>query len=164
GPQYVLLPLLTFDSQGLKSSEDEVTDDARKKSTKVLRNKNEVQNPTKESDKNDQEKNVRDQEEALRKQFEQESKRLFRREITQRNEFESMFGQDKDANGNRMFTLVSIAGPTYVYLGRSISVNAATLPNADLPTDPLMPNLEDIADLQDTRIFRGAYDDEVDGA
>nr|GEX23054.1 ribonuclease H-like domain-containing protein [Tanacetum cinerariifolium] len=42
GLQYVLLPLLTYDSQGLKSSEDEFADDARKKSTKVLRKENEV--------------------------------------------------------------------------------------------------------------------------
>nr|GEX39943.1 putative ribonuclease H-like domain-containing protein [Tanacetum cinerariifolium] len=86
------------------------------------------------------------------------------RESAQRNEFESMFGQDKYANGNRMFTLVSAAGSTYVNLIGSIPVNAATLPNADLPTDPLMPDLEDTADLQDTRIFSGAYDDEVEGA
>nr|GEX62782.1 ribonuclease H-like domain, reverse transcriptase, RNA-dependent DNA polymerase [Tanacetum cinerariifolium] len=57
GPQYVLLSLLTSDSQGLKSLEDEVTDDAGKE----------------------------------------------RRERAQRNEIESMFGQDKDANGNMMF-------------------------------------------------------------
>nr|GEV38312.1 retrovirus-related Pol polyprotein from transposon TNT 1-94 [Tanacetum cinerariifolium] len=69
------------------------------------------------------------------------------REKTQRNEFENMFGQDMDANGNRIFTLISTAGFTYVYLGGSIPINAATLPNADLPTDPLMPNLEDTADL-----------------
>nr|GEZ70283.1 hypothetical protein [Tanacetum cinerariifolium] len=37
--QYVLLPLLTFDSQG---SIDEVADDARKKSTEVLRKDNGV--------------------------------------------------------------------------------------------------------------------------
>nr|GEY59773.1 copia protein [Tanacetum cinerariifolium]GEY60293.1 copia protein [Tanacetum cinerariifolium] len=43
----------------------------------------------------------------------------------------------KDANGNRMFTHVSATGSTYV-------------------------NLEDTADLQDTRIFSGAYDDEVE--
>nr|GFB21718.1 putative ribonuclease H-like domain-containing protein [Tanacetum cinerariifolium] len=42
GPQYALLPLLTSDSQGPKSSEDEVADDARKKSTEVLRNENQV--------------------------------------------------------------------------------------------------------------------------
>nr|GEU46847.1 copia protein [Tanacetum cinerariifolium] len=39
----------------------------------------------------------------------------------------------------------------------------ATLLNVDLPTDPLMPDLEDTADLRDTRISSGAYDDEVEG-
>ncbi|GJU42928.1 putative ribonuclease H-like domain-containing protein [Tanacetum coccineum] len=34
----------------------------------------------------------------------------------------------------------------------------------DLPTDPLMPDLEDIADLLNTRIFSDAYDDEDVGA
>nr|GEU61129.1 hypothetical protein [Tanacetum cinerariifolium] len=104
GPQYVLLPLLTFDFQG--------------------------------------------------------------RERAQRNEFESKFGQDKDANDNstyRMFTPVGAAGSFYVNLSRSIHVNAITLPNVNLPIDPLMPDLEDTADLQDTRIFSGAYDDEVKG-
>nr|GEZ59091.1 putative ribonuclease H-like domain-containing protein [Tanacetum cinerariifolium] len=42
GPQYVFKPLLTSDSQGPKSSEDEVADDAGKKSTEVLRKENEV--------------------------------------------------------------------------------------------------------------------------
>nr|GEW04741.1 ribonuclease H-like domain-containing protein [Tanacetum cinerariifolium] len=163
-----------------KTSEDEIADDARKKSTKVPRKENGVQDLAKECVKNDQEKYVRDQEESLRKQFEQESERLFGqgeaantnstnrlntvssqvndvsssltttdpgRERERRNEFESMFRQDKNANGNMMFTPVSAARSTYVNLGGSIPVNAATLPNADLPTDPLMPNLEDTIDL-----------------
>nr|GEX90311.1 hypothetical protein [Tanacetum cinerariifolium] len=75
-----------------------------------------------------------------------------------------MFGQDKHANGNKIFTHVSAAGSTYVNLGGSIPVNDATLPNADLSTDPLMPDLEDTADLHNTIIFRGPYDDEVEGA
>nr|GEW27158.1 ribonuclease H-like domain, reverse transcriptase, RNA-dependent DNA polymerase [Tanacetum cinerariifolium] len=83
-----------------------------------------------------------------------------RRERAQRNEFESMFGQDKDANGNMMFNLVSTVRPTYVNIGGLILVNVATLPNADLLTDPLMPDLEDTAD---TGIFSGVYDDEVKG-
>nr|GEU76519.1 ribonuclease H-like domain, reverse transcriptase, RNA-dependent DNA polymerase [Tanacetum cinerariifolium] len=87
-----------------------------------------------------------------------------RRERAQRNEFESMFGQDKDANGNRMFTPVSTAGSTYVNLGGLIPVNVATLPNVDLPTNPFTLDLEDTANLQDTGIFSGAYDDEVEGA
>nr|GEV44603.1 ribonuclease H-like domain-containing protein [Tanacetum cinerariifolium] len=95
-PQYILLPLLTSESQGPKSLEDEVADDADKKD--------------------------------------------LIRERAQRNELESMFGQDKDANGNntyKMFTLVSAVGSSYVNLGGSIP---------------------------DTGIFSGAYDDEVEGA
>ncbi|GJX81659.1 hypothetical protein Tco_0331140 [Tanacetum coccineum] len=174
GPQYVLLPFLTSDSQDPKSSEDEVADDAGKK--------NGVLDPAKEGDKNGQEKDVRDQEEAPRKQFEQESERLFDQgEATNTNSTNrlntvsssinvvssSFTTVDKDANGNniyRMFTPVSAAGSSYDNLSGSIPVNAATLPNADLPTDPLMPDLEDTADLQDTGIFSGAYDDEVEGA
>nr|GFC22995.1 hypothetical protein [Tanacetum cinerariifolium] len=45
GLQYVLLPLLTSDSQGPKSSEDEIPDDARKKGTEVPRKENGVQDP-----------------------------------------------------------------------------------------------------------------------
>nr|GEU68191.1 hypothetical protein [Tanacetum cinerariifolium] len=71
--------------------------------------------------------------------------------------------EDKDANGNRIYTPVSADGSIYVNLGGLIPVNAATLPNADLPTDPFMPDLKDTADLQDTGIFNGAYDDEVEG-
>ncbi|GKF39630.1 hypothetical protein Tco_0119691, partial [Tanacetum coccineum] len=47
-----------------------------------------------------------------------------------------------DANGNsiyRMFTPVNVGGSSYDNLGGSISVNATTLPNADIPTYPLMP-------------------------
>ncbi|GKF12619.1 hypothetical protein Tco_0050545 [Tanacetum coccineum] len=83
----------------------------------------------------------------------------------QRNEFESVFGQDKDANSTyRMFTPISAAESSYENLGGSTPVNAATPSNADYPTDPLMPDLEDTADLQDTGIFGNAYDDEDVGA
>ncbi|GJW11746.1 hypothetical protein Tco_1577573, partial [Tanacetum coccineum] len=49
----------------------------------------------------------------------------------------------------------------------SSSVNAIgqSFTNADdLPTDPLMPDLEDTANLLNTGIFSGAYDDEDVGA
>nr|GEU46846.1 hypothetical protein [Tanacetum cinerariifolium] len=131
---------------------------ADSKFTKVPRKENRVQDPAKEGDKNDQEKDLRYQEEPLRKQFELESERLFGqreaantnstnrlnivgspvnavssffttvdpgRERAQRNKFESMFGQDKDDNGNMIFTHVSAVGSTYVYLGGSIPVNAS---------------------------------------
>ncbi|GJR10282.1 putative ribonuclease H-like domain-containing protein [Tanacetum coccineum] len=154
----------TNGNAGPKSLEDEVVDDAGQK--------NGVLDPTKACDKNGQEKDVRDQEEALRKQFEQEFERFSSftkvdpgRERAQRNEFESVFGQNKDANGNsiyRMFTHVSAARSSYDNIGGSIPVNVVTLPNADLPTNPLMIDLEDTADLHVTGIFNGAYDDEVE--
>ncbi|GKG60015.1 hypothetical protein Tco_0609679, partial [Tanacetum coccineum] len=45
------------------------------------------------------------------------------------------------------------------------SVNTvSSTANVDLPIDPLMPELEDTTDLQNTCIFSGAYDDDVEGA
>nr|GFB27500.1 hypothetical protein [Tanacetum cinerariifolium] len=138
GPQYVLLSLLTTDSQ------------------------------VKECDNNDQENDLRDQEEALRKQCEQEFKRLFDQgEAANTNSTNRLnivsTPVNVDANGNRMFTPISVVGSTYVNLGGSIHIHVATHPNADLPTDPLMPDLEDTVDLRDTKIFSGAYDDKVEG-
>ncbi|GKG13908.1 hypothetical protein Tco_0350868, partial [Tanacetum coccineum] len=47
----------------------------------------------------------------------------------------------------------------------SVSAAGQSFENVDdLPTDPLMPDLEDIADLLNTDIFSGAYDDEDEGA
>nr|GEX16369.1 hypothetical protein [Tanacetum cinerariifolium] len=84
---------------GPKSSKYEVADDAGKKSTEVPRKENGVQDPKKEDPG---------------------------REKAQRNEFENMFRQDKDANENNiyiMFTPVSVVGSSYVNLGGSIPVN-----------------------------------------
>nr|GEU73274.1 putative ribonuclease H-like domain-containing protein [Tanacetum cinerariifolium] len=67
---------------------DEVVDDAGKKSIEFPRKKNGVQDPAKEGDKNNQEKDLRDQEDALRKQYKQE--------------FERLFGQGEAANTNRL--------------------------------------------------------------
>ncbi|GKA86455.1 putative ribonuclease H-like domain-containing protein [Tanacetum coccineum] len=45
------------------------------------------------------------------------------------------------------------------------TMNASTLPNADLPIDPNMPDLEDDSDaFSSDGIFNGAYDDENVGA
>ncbi|GJX85531.1 putative ribonuclease H-like domain-containing protein [Tanacetum coccineum] len=68
---------------------------------------------------------------------------------------------DKDANSTyRMLTPVSAAKSSYENLSGSTPINAATPSNVDYPTDPLMPDLEDTYDLQDTGIFGNAYDDE----
>nr|GFA49243.1 ribonuclease H-like domain-containing protein [Tanacetum cinerariifolium] len=54
--------LNTLDHLG---SIDDIADVARKKSTEVSRKENGVQDPAKESDKNDQDKDIKDQKEAL---------------------------------------------------------------------------------------------------
>nr|GEV41674.1 zinc finger, CCHC-type [Tanacetum cinerariifolium] len=151
---------------GPKSSEDEIADDAGKKSTKVPRKENEVQDLAKEGKAANTTSTNRlniviSPVNVVSSSFTTIDPG---RERAQRNEFESMFGQEKDVNGNMMFTPVSVVGSTYVNLGGSIHINAATLPNADLLTDPLMPDLEDTVNLQNTKIFSGAYDDEVKGA
>ncbi|GJZ07785.1 putative ribonuclease H-like domain-containing protein [Tanacetum coccineum] len=52
---------------------------------------------------------------------------------------------------------------SFVYLGGKIPIDASTLPNADLPIDPNMPDLEDASDtLPNNGIFNGAYDDDED--
>ncbi|GJR39140.1 putative ribonuclease H-like domain-containing protein [Tanacetum coccineum] len=50
---------------------------------------------------------------------------------------------------------------SFVYLGGKIPIDASTLPNADLPIDPNMPDLEDDSDaFSSDGIFNGTYDDE----
>ncbi|GKC43008.1 putative ribonuclease H-like domain-containing protein [Tanacetum coccineum] len=119
------------------SSEDEVADNARKK--------NEVLDPAKKGDMNGQEEAAN---------------------TNSTNRLNNVSSSVKTVSPTftTIFTPVSVVGSSYDNLGGSISVNAATLPNGDLPTDPLMPELEDTVDLHDTGIFRGVYDDEDVGA
>ncbi|GJS90394.1 putative ribonuclease H-like domain-containing protein [Tanacetum coccineum] len=52
---------------------------------------------------------------------------------------------------------------SFVYLGGKIPIDASTLPNADLPIDPNMPDLEDASDtLPNDEIFNGACNDDED--
>ncbi|GJV47851.1 putative ribonuclease H-like domain-containing protein, partial [Tanacetum coccineum] len=127
--EYILLLFFTSDSQGPKSSDDEFVNDARKK--------NDAQYPVKDGDKNGHEKDVRNQEEALKKQFDQETKRLVGQ------------GEDTITNSTNRLNTVS----------PSVSAAKQSFDNNDLPTNPLMPDLED-----STAIFGGAYDDEDVGA
>ncbi|GKD77446.1 putative ribonuclease H-like domain-containing protein, partial [Tanacetum coccineum] len=51
----------------------------------------------------------------------------------------------------------------FIYLGGKIPIDASTLPNADLPINLNMPDLEDAFDtLPNDGIFNGAYDDDED--
>ncbi|GJZ52208.1 ribonuclease H-like domain-containing protein [Tanacetum coccineum] len=152
-------------SQNPKSSEYEIADDAGKK--------NGVKDPAKEDDINGPGEatntNITNRLNTVSSPVNTLSSSFIIvdpvRARDQRNEFKSVFGQDKDANSTyRMFTPVSAVESSYENLGGSTSVNAATSSNADYPIYPLMPDLEDTADLQDTGIFGNAYDDEDVGA
>ncbi|GJV52048.1 hypothetical protein Tco_1447789 [Tanacetum coccineum] len=156
-----VLQFLTSDSQNLKSLEDEIDNDTGKK--------NGVEDPTKEGDINgsgeatntnstNRLNTVSSPVNTVSSSFTTMDPGRVR---DQRNEYESVFGQDKNANSNyKMFIPVSAAESSYENLGGSTPSKAATPPTADYPTDPLMPNLEDTADLEDARIFGNAYDDE----
>ncbi|GJR81921.1 putative ribonuclease H-like domain-containing protein [Tanacetum coccineum] len=128
GPQYVLLPFLTSDSQSPKSSKDEVADDARKK--------NEVLDPAKEDDKSGQ------------------------GEATNTNSTNRLNTVSSSINIVSSSFNTMDPGRERAQRNELIPVNAATLSNADLPTYPLMFDLEDTANLLNTSIFSGASDDE----
>ncbi|GKC51832.1 putative ribonuclease H-like domain-containing protein, partial [Tanacetum coccineum] len=74
-----------------------------------------------------------------------------------RAELDNLLVQQKQSyanNTNRVYTV-----------SPSVSAAEESFTNADdLPTNPLMPNLEDTANLLNTGIFSGAYDDEEVGA
>ncbi|GJZ85311.1 putative ribonuclease H-like domain-containing protein [Tanacetum coccineum] len=60
-------------------------------------------------------------------------------------------------------TGANVGESSFVYLGGKLPIDASTLPNADLPIDPNMPDLEDASDtLPNNGIFNGAYDDDKD--
>ncbi|GKE97036.1 hypothetical protein Tco_1581891, partial [Tanacetum coccineum] len=51
---------------------------------------------------------------------------------------------------------------SFVYLGGQIPIDASTLPNSNLPTNPNMPDLEDVSNaFPNDGIFSEAYDDDV---
>ncbi|GJW85965.1 putative ribonuclease H-like domain-containing protein, partial [Tanacetum coccineum] len=132
--QYILLPLL-YDSP--QSSKDAVADDAGKKTNEEPANEGERNGQEKEGGASNKEddQNVQDFRVAL----------------------DNLLVQQKEgyANSTNRDSTVS----------PSVSAAGQSFTNADdLPTDPLMPDLEDTADLLNTGIFSGAYDDEDVGA
>ncbi|GJV53976.1 putative ribonuclease H-like domain-containing protein [Tanacetum coccineum] len=145
--EYILLPLLHTSSYIPSSSVEDKSspnDDIGKK--------NEVKDPAKENDLNDSgEDTTADRTNRLNtgsspvnsasSSFSYENQE---RPRDQRNEFENVFGQDK--NAYKAFTPVNTDVPF------------------DYPTDPLMPDLEDTDNLQSPGIFGNAYDDEDVGA
>ncbi|GKF95812.1 hypothetical protein Tco_0288547, partial [Tanacetum coccineum] len=132
--QYILLSLL-YDS--LQSSEDAVVDDPGKKTNEKPKNKGERNGQENEGGASNKEndQNVQDFRAAL----------------------DNLLVQQKEG-----YTNITNRDST---ISPSVSAAGKSFTNADdLPTDPLMPDLEDTDNLLNTGIFSGAYDDEDVGA
>ncbi|GJU37060.1 putative ribonuclease H-like domain-containing protein, partial [Tanacetum coccineum] len=66
---------------------------------------------------------------------------------------------------NKLSTGANTGESSFVYLGGKIPIDVSTLPNANLPIDPTMLDLEDDSDaFSNDGIFNGAYDNETVGA
>ncbi|GJZ00463.1 putative ribonuclease H-like domain-containing protein [Tanacetum coccineum] len=158
--QYIVLPLWSSISSSYKSSDDKakdytVNDDACRKN---------VQEPASEYDqalKNvlnkmiDQEKEATEQSNAARKEFEAQcdnQEKITRASST--NSFNIVSTPVNTANASRTFSPVGpSSGPSFVPFGGSFPIDVANLPH-----DPLMPELEDTAEI---RMWVEAMQDEL---
>ncbi|GKD00660.1 putative ribonuclease H-like domain-containing protein [Tanacetum coccineum] len=160
--QYVVFPLWSSISSSYKSSDDKaeddtVDDDACKKT---------IQEPASEYDqalKNvldkmmDQEKEATEQSDAVRKEFEAQcDSQLLQEKITRAsstNSFNTVSTPVNTASASRTFSPIGpSSGPSFVPFGGSFPIDVANLPH-----DPLMPELEDTAEIRSTGIFGNAY-------
>ncbi|GKF26307.1 putative ribonuclease H-like domain-containing protein, partial [Tanacetum coccineum] len=104
----------------------------------------------------DQEKEASEQSDAIRKEFEAQCNReLFQVKATRASSTNSFNTVSTLVNAASAPRSSNDAGPSFVSLGGSFPLNVN-----DFPNDPLMPDLEDTAEVQNTGIFGSAFDDE----
>ncbi|GJR19827.1 hypothetical protein Tco_0968354 [Tanacetum coccineum] len=159
--QYIVFPLWSSISSSYKSSDEtyknDTADDAAGETP--------VQKPASENEqalKNvldkmmDQEKEASEQSDAVRKEFEAQCNReLLQGKATKASSTNSFNTVSTPVNAASAPRTSNDAGPSFVPLGGSFPLNVN-----DLPDDPLMPDLEDTAEVQNTGIFGSAFDDE----
>ncbi|GJU42704.1 putative ribonuclease H-like domain-containing protein [Tanacetum coccineum] len=159
--QYIVFPLWSSISSSYKSSDEtyknDTADDAAGETP--------VQKPASENEqalKNvldkmmDQEKEATEQSDAVRKEFEAQCNReLLQGKATKASSTNSFNTVSTPVNAASAPRTSNDAGPSFVPLGGSFPLNVN-----DLPDDPLMPDLEDTAEVQNTGIFGSAFDDE----
>ncbi|GKC85105.1 hypothetical protein Tco_1140822 [Tanacetum coccineum] len=150
--QYIVLPLWYSISSSYKSSDDKVEDDT----VDDVACKKTVQEPASAYDqalKNvldkmiDQEKEVTEQSDVVRKEFEAQcNSQLLQRKATRTsstNNFNIVSTPVNTASASRTFSPAgSSSGPSFVPFGGSFPINVANLPH-----DPVMPELEDTAKI-----------------
>ncbi|GKC02876.1 hypothetical protein Tco_0994486 [Tanacetum coccineum] len=148
----MVIYLLSYKSSNNKAEDDIANDDACKKT---------IQEPASEYDQAlktildkmmDQEKEAIEQSDAVRKYFDSQ---LLQEKITRAsstNNFNTVSTLVNTASASRTFSPI---GPSFIPFDGSFSIDVANLPH-----DPLMPELEDTAKIQSTSIFGNAYDDQ----
>ncbi|GKC05973.1 putative ribonuclease H-like domain-containing protein [Tanacetum coccineum] len=154
--QYIVFPLWSSISSSYKSSDEtyknDTADDAAGETP--------VQKPASENEQTlknvldkmmDQEKEAKEQSDAVRKEFEAQCNRQHLSGKSTRasstNSFNTVSTPVNTAGGSRIF---GDAGSSFVPLSKF----------TNLPHDPLMPDLEDTAEVPNTGIFGSAYDDD----
>ncbi|GKD23617.1 hypothetical protein Tco_1225320, partial [Tanacetum coccineum] len=104
----------------------------------------------------DQEKEATEQSDAVRKEFEAQCNRdLFQGKATRASSTNNFITVSTPINTASTSRTSNDAGPSFVSLGGSFPLDVN-----DFPDDPLMPDLEDTAKVQNTGIFGSAFDDE----
>ncbi|GJY64600.1 retrovirus-related pol polyprotein from transposon TNT 1-94 [Tanacetum coccineum] len=107
----------------------------------------------------DQEKKATEQSDAVSKEFEaQYDSQLFQENVTRAsstNSFNTISTPVNTASASRTFSPVGpSSGSSFIPFGGSFPIDVS-----NLPPDPLMPELEDTAEIRSTGIFGNAYDD-----
>ncbi|GJT49739.1 hypothetical protein Tco_0975896 [Tanacetum coccineum] len=104
----------------------------------------------------DQEKEATKQSDAVRKEFEAQSNReLLQGKATKASSTNSFNTVSTQVNAASATRISNDAGPSFVSLGGSFPFDVN-----DFPNEPLMPDLEDTTEVQNTGIFGSAFDDE----
>ncbi|GJV36539.1 retrovirus-related pol polyprotein from transposon TNT 1-94 [Tanacetum coccineum] len=106
----------------------------------------------------DQEKEATEQSDAVRKEFEAQcNMQLLQGKAIITSSTNSLNTVSTPVSTTSAPRTSNDAGPSFVPLGGSFPLDVN-----DFPDDPFMPDLEDTAEVQNTRIFGSAYDDDLD--
>ncbi|GJS62330.1 putative ribonuclease H-like domain-containing protein [Tanacetum coccineum] len=185
--EYILLPLQPHRT---RTPVEDVAPAAHEKSSKSSPKDNDVQDSEDVADKVGQHQMTEDEQvlhdelekmiaqevvakaldDATRQAFEEEKRNIASQkraaQATSTNKLSTVRSSVSTATTPYVCTASTPSGAnagesSFVYLGGKIPIDASTLPNADLPIDPNMPDLEDDSDaFSSDGIFNGAYDDE----
>ncbi|GJV61198.1 putative ribonuclease H-like domain-containing protein [Tanacetum coccineum] len=161
--QYNVFPLWSSISSSYKSSDEKYKNDtaddaAGETPVQKQASKNEQALKNVLDKMMDQEKEATEQSDAVRKEFEAHcNMKLLQGKATKANNTNNFNTVSTPVNAASAPRTSNDAGPSFVPLGGSFPLDVNNFPD-----DPLMLDLEDTAEVQNTGIFGSAYDDNDD--